>query len=123
MIPLCCLSCACENSFSVPVDFLCGSGSSAESDRGDLIWLLRRKAVDATKPSGLIPGEGTIRENPLGAIWETSTSYTHTLTHTHTHMQRFLIRAIHSFIQIYVRVVDKLSSCGDVSPAEVADYK
>lgn len=50
---------------------------------------LTLKAVDATKPSGLIPGEGTITANPLGAIWETSTYHTHTQT-------RWMITAVHS---------------------------
>lgn len=74
---------------------------------------LTLKAVDATKPSGLIPGEGTITANPLGAIWETSTYHTHT-----DKMDDYSP----SFTQIYVRAVDKLSSCGSVSSDEVADY-
>ena len=72
-----------ENSSSAAMDFLCGSGSMEGQRWFDLVVTL--KAVDATKPSGLIPGEGAIRENPLGAIWETSPSHTHTHTQTHTH--------------------------------------
>lgn len=67
----------------------------------------------ATKPSGLIPGEGTIRANPSGAIWETSTYRTH---------KDKIDDYSPSFTQIYVKVVDKLSSCGSVSSDEVPDY-
>lgn len=74
---------------------------------------LTLKAVDATKPSGLIPGEGTITANPSGAIWKTSTYHTH-----RDKMDDYSP----SFTQIYVRVVDKLSSCGSVSSDEVTDY-
>lgn len=53
--------------------------------QGDKRWFdldITLKAVEATKPSGLIPGEGTITENPLGAIWETSPCRTLTYTQT-----------------------------------------
>lgn len=55
------------------------------------------KAVDATKPSGLIPGEGTVTANPSGAIWETSTYRTH---------RDKIDDYSPSFTQIYVKVVD-----------------
>lgn len=71
------------------------------------------KAVDATKLSGLIPGEGPITANPSGAIWETSTYRTH---------RDKIDDYSPSFTQIYVKVVDKLSSCGSVSSDGVADY-
>lgn len=74
---------------------------------------LTLKAVDATKPSGLIPGEGAITANPSGAIWETSTYHTHG-DKTDDYSP--------SFTQIYVKVVDRLSSCGSVGSDEVADY-
>lgn len=36
--------------FSAVTDFLCGSGSSAWRDRGDLIWLLHRKPLMQLNP-------------------------------------------------------------------------
>lgn len=117
----CCLQCIVLDSIthvSVGVVFssLCflwGPGSTVKSDKRWFDLDSTLKAVDATKPSGLIPGEGTIPANPSGAIWETSTYRTH---------RDKIDDYSPSFTQIYVKVVDKLSSCGSVSSDEVADY-
>lgn len=96
-----------------PLCFLWGPGSTVQSDKRWFDLDATLKAVDATKASGLIPGEGTITANPSGAIWETSTYRTH---------RDKIDDYSPSFTQIYVKVVDKLSSCGSVSSDEVDDY-